>query len=551
MLNLHLFKEKDYHPSMQFRFIFITGGVLSSLGKGVLAASTASLLESMGLKVAMIKLDPYINVDPGTMSPYQHGEVYVTDDGAETDLDLGHYSRYTHATLSKKSNATTGQVYDTVLKKERRGDYLGSTVQVIPHVTDEIKHRILEAATEEDSIDVTIVEVGGTVGDIESYPFLEAIRQLRFEYSTSSLNFHMTYVPYLKSSGEMKTKPTQHSVQALRQLGIVPDTIICRSDEEIDEESKRKISLFSSVPLEAVFDLPDVKQSLFEVPIRLKQLGMDQFLARRFSLPNKQASTAPWEELLKKELSLSETITIGVVGKYLESKDAYKSVFESLHHASLATGYKVELLPIEADKIEENSPIPKADGYLVMGGFGLRGIEGKISIAKHCRVNKLPYFGICLGMQIMVIEFSRNVLKLKEAHSTEMDPETDYPVVVSLKELSKEKNLGGTMRLGSFACAIEPHTLAESIYQQQQIFERHRHRYEINPKFEQMLESYGLIVSGRNLDRGLVEIMEIKEHPFMIGVQFHPEFKSKVFAPHPLFCSFILATRASWEELLG
>ncbi len=523
---------------MQGRFIFITGGVLSSLGKGVIAASISSIIESMGYKVSIIKLDPYLNVDPGTMSPYQHGEVYVTDDGAETDLDLGHYERYTHCKISKKSNATAGQILDSVLQKERKGDYLGSTVQVIPHVTDEIKRRIQLAQLS--GTEITVIEVGGTVGDIESLPFLEAMRQMRYENPQFCCNIHLTYVPYLKSSGETKTKPAQHSLSALRQVGIIPDIVICRSDEPVPSDSLKKISQFGNVPIHAVMDQPDVKEALFEVPISLKAQQIDLLLAQILKLsPPNQAHVTVWENLLERQSKLEKSVSIGVVGKYLEHKDAYKSVFEALHHAGLNQDTKVHLVEVDAESLEKGEKIPEVDAFIIMGGFGPRGFEGKIQVAKHARESKIPCFGICLGLQVMTIEFSRSVLGIEDANSTEMDQETKNPVVLSLLECKNVTQLGGTMRLGSYPCQLSKDTKVRDIYKKELIFERHRHRYEVNQDYTAALEQAGLIISGKHPETGLTEIIEIADHPWYIGVQFHPEFQSKVFLPHPLFFSFI------------
>ncbi|MFZ4772486.1 MAG: CTP synthase [Chlamydiia bacterium] len=523
---------------MQGRFIFITGGVLSSLGKGVIAASIASIIESMGLNASIIKLDPYLNLDPGTMSPYQHGEVYVTADGAETDLDLGHYERYTRCKISKKSNATAGQILDYVLQHERKGDYLGSTVQVIPHVTDEIKRRIHLA--QEPGTDVTIIEVGGTVGDIESLPFLEAIRQMRYEHPQSCCNIHLAYVPYLKSSGESKTKPAQHSLVALRQVGIIPDLIICRSEHSIPADNLKKISLFGNVPIHAVIAQPDVDHALFEVPISLKDQKIDLLIAHILKLsPPNQANVSIWQNLLQKQINLDCKVKIGVVGKYLEHKDAYKSVFEALHHAGLSQGIKIELVEVDAEKVEIDHHIPAADGYIIMGGFGPRGFEGKIEIAKYTRTNNIPCFGICLGLQVMTIEFARNVLGIADANSTEMAPETKNPVVLSLAELKNVTQLGGTMRLGGYACALVPGSRAEGIYKKALVEERHRHRYEVNHEYLPHLTEHGLTISGIHPETELTEVIELSNHAWYLGVQFHPEFQSKAFCPHPLFISFI------------
>lgn len=531
---------------MQTKFIFVTGGVCSSLGKGLTAASIGLLLERKGLKIAMLKLDPYLNVDPGTMSPYQHGEVYVTDDGAETDLDLGHYFRYTNSPLSKASNATSGQIFNTVIKRERHGDYLGKTVQVIPHVTDEIKKRILECAKQESSIDVVVVEIGGTAGDIESLPFLEAIRQFRNEQPSNCINIHLTYVPYLKAAGEMKTKPTQHSVQMLRGIGIFPDILIYRSEKPLSEEGKEKISLFCNVPKKAVFEEVDVEHTIYEVPLELHREKADDYICELLGLKTKKADLSDWEKIVKTICSPKGSISVGVVGKYVQHQDAYKSVFEALHHGAIAAGYTLNIRCFEADKLmdEGNSVeeiIKGCDGYLVPGGFGERGWMGKIFTAKYCREKKIPYFGICLGMQVMAVEFARHAANLKNANSTEIDPYTENPIISLLSEQRDVKDLGGTMRLGSYQCQIKPNTHAHKAYGKDLITERHRHRYEFNNKFLDELEKAGFIVSG-TLDGGnLCEIAEIKGHPWMLGVQFHPEFKSKPNDPHPLFKEFIKA----------
>ncbi|MGE5196626.1 MAG: CTP synthase [Anaerolineae bacterium] len=530
---------------MQSKYIFITGGVVSSLGKGLTCASIAMLLESRGLKVAMLKLDPYLNVDPGTMNPFQHGEVYVTDDGAETDLDLGHYYRYSNALLSKGSNVTSGQIYETVIKRERRGDYLGKTVQVIPHVTDEIKKCILAAATEKNATDVTLVEIGGTIGDIESLPFLEAIRQFRYERPKECINIHLTYVPYLKAAGEVKTKPTQHSVQVLREIGIFPDVILCRCEESLSEEIKDKISLFCSVPKEAVIDEVDVEKSIYEVPMSLNKQGLDQKICQMLELPQAPANLSRWEEMLYRVYHPKGKVAVGIVGKYLQHQDAYKSVFEALHHAAIANQVEIEIKRFESDKILSKDDIAAfiggCDGYLVPGGFGERGWIGKILTAKYCRENKIPYLGLCLGMQVMCVEFARHVLGLEDANSTEIDPSTSHPVIALLSEQKGIENLGGTMRLGSYPCVIKPGTKAERAYGMTLISERHRHRFEFNNHYKELFEKHGLILSGTLQNSHLCEIAEIQDHPWMVGVQYHPEFKSKPTEPHPLFRDFIKA----------
>jgi CTP synthase len=527
------------------KYVFITGGVVSSLGKGLTSASIAMLLEKRGLKISMLKLDPYLNVDPGTMNPFQHGEVYVTDDGAETDLDLGHYYRYTNATLSKASNVTTGQIYDTVLKKERRGDYLGKTVQVIPHITDEIKQRILSCAEAEEGTQVVLVEIGGTVGDIESQPFMEAIRQFRYERPKDCMNIHLTYVPYLKAAGEVKSKPTQHSVQILRETGIIPDVILCRCEQPLSEDIKDKISLFCSVPREMVLDEVDVEHSIYEVPISLNKQGIDSKICDFFDLPKNTIDLSGWEEMLHKIRNPKGKIVVGVVGKYVQHQDAYKSVFEALQHGAIANDVELEIRCFESDKILQDGDVSAAiqgcDGYLVPGGFGERGWIGKIMTAKYCRENKIPYFGLCLGMQVMSVEFARHVLKLEDANSTEMDANTPHPVISLLTEQKGMENLGGTMRLGSFNCLLKPETKAGKAYKQEKVAERHRHRLEFNNAYKEQFEKSGFVISGSMENRALCEIAEIEDHPWMVGVQFHPEFKSKPSRPHPLFRDFVAA----------
>jgi CTP synthase len=528
----------------QTKYIFISGGVVSSLGKGLTSASIAMLLESRGLSIAMLKLDPYLNVDPGTMSPFQHGEVYVTDDGAETDLDLGHYYRYTNAVVSRLSNATSGQIYDAVIKRERRGDYLGKTVQVIPHVTDEIKQRILSCSKQHSDPHVVLVEIGGTVGDIESLPFFEAIRQFRYERPKDCLNFHLTYVPFLKAAGEVKTKPTQHSAQVLREIGIMPDFILCRCEESLPEEIKDKISLFCSVPKEGVVDIPDVS-SIYEVPIHLNKQGLDQKICEMLDLPCNKADLGKWEKMLHNLRNPKDKIVIGIVGKYLQHQDAYKSVFEALKHGAMANQVELEIRSFESDKVLEKGEVEKiiegCDGYLVPGGFGERGWMGKIMTAKYCREKKIPYFGLCLGMQVMCVEFARHVLGLTDANSTEIDPNTAHPVISLLSEQKGIANLGGTMRLGAFYCQVKPGSKAEKAYGATRISERHRHRWEFNNLYKDNCEESGLLFSGILEEGHLCEIAEVKEHPWMLGVQFHPEFKSKPTDSHPLFRDFIAA----------
>lgn len=537
---------------MQTKFIFITGGVCSSLGKGLTAASIGLLLERHGLKVAMLKLDPYLNVDAGTMSPYQHGEVYVTDDGGETDLDVGHYYRYTDSPLSKASNITSGQIYNSVIKRERQGDYLGKTVQVIPHITDEIKQRIMNYAKQTPDIDLVIVEIGGTVGDIESLPFLEAIRQFRYDHQGRCLNIHLTYVPFLKAAGEVKTKPTQHSVQELREIGIIPDIIICRCEHALDEDVKAKISLFCNVSQKAVIDEEDVQNSIYEVPIKLHEQGIDKMLCELLQLTYKKINLDDWKKIVQTVCNPKGTITLGLVGKYVQHKDAYKSLIEALHHGAIHAGYKLEIRQFESDKIVEDGSVDKTiqgcDGYLVPGGFGERGWTGKILTAKYAREHKIPYFGICLGMQVMAVEFARHALGLKDANSTEIDPLTKEPIISLLSEQKDVQEMGGTMRLGSYSCKLKSGTKAREAYGKEIIQERHRHRYEFNNHYLSAMESKGFVLSGQ-LDGGaLCEIAEIKGHPWMVGVQFHPEFKSKPTDPHPLFRDFIKAMVSHKEK---
>lgn len=548
---------------MSIKYIFITGGVVSSLGKGLTSASIGLLLESRGIKIAMLKLDPYLNVDPGTMNPFQHGEVYVTDDGAETDLDLGHYYRYTHSPLSRASNSTSGQIYETVIKKERKGDYLGKTVQVIPHVTDEIKARILACGHQENDIQVVLVEIGGTVGDIESLPFLEAIRQFRYERPKDCINVHLTYVPYLKAAGEVKTKPTQHSVQVLREIGISPDMILCRCEQPLSEEIKAKISLFCNVPQDAVIDEQDVAHSIYEVPLDLHRQLLDEKICKTLDLKSIPPDLSRWEQMLHTVLHPKGKVIIGIVGKYMDHQDAYKSVFEALHHGAIDAGCDLEIRRFESDRIVEDGSVEKAiggcDGYVVPGGFGERGWEGKVLTARYCRVNNIPYFGLCLGMQVMIVEFARHVLGLTKAHSTEVDRNTPDPVISMLSEQKQIQNLGGTMRLGAYPCEIKKDTLAYEAYGQKLIWERHRHRYEFNNLYKSAFEAKGMVFSGKLEHGDLCEISEIPSHPWMLGVQFHPEFKSKPLEPHPLFRDFIRSVLnqpsrkeksllASWEE---
>ena len=527
------------------KYVFVTGGVLSSLGKGLAAASIATLLEMRGIKIAMMKFDPYLNVDPGTMSPYQHGEVYVTDDGAETDLDLGHYYRFTSSPLCKFSNATTGQIYNEVIQRERKGDYLGKTVQVIPHITDEIKKRIIECANQQKGIEVVFIEIGGTVGDIESLPFLEAIRQFRNERPNDCINIHLTYVPFVKAAGEVKTKPTQHSVGELRQIGIIPDIILCRSENALQDELKEKIALFCSVKKEAVIDAKDVENTIYEVPLEFYKQKLDQMICKIMKLKCSSIKLTKWQKMVESIIHPKKSIKIALVGKYVQHQDAYKSIFESLLHAGSFLDTKVEIIKIEPEKISQDKNslniLKQCSGILVPGGFGERGVLGKILATKFAREKKIPFFGICLGMQVLAIEFARNVLKLEDANSTEIEPSTTNPVISLLEDQKEIEKLGGSMRLGAYLCSIKPNSLAYKAYGKKIISERHRHRFEFNNTYKKDFEANGAVFSGTLKDADLCEIIELKKHPFMVGVQFHPEFKSKPLDPHPLFVSFVKA----------
>ncbi len=532
------------------KFIFITGGVVSSLGKGIAASSLAAILEARGLKVTMTKLDPYINLDPGTMSPFQHGEVFVTEDGAETDLDLGHYERFLKTTMSKKNNFTTGQVYDTVLRNERRGDYLGGTVQVIPHITDEIKRRVYASA---EGVDVALIEVGGTVGDIESLPFLEAIRQMRFELgSERSLFVHLTLVPYIRSAGEIKTKPTQHSVKELRTIGIQPDVLICRSELAIPVSERRKIASFTNVDEHAVISLIDA-DTIYRIPLMLHEQGLDELVVRRLRLDVAPADLHEWQSVLEAIAQSEQSVNIAIVGKYVEHTDAYKSINEALTHAGIRNKLKVKITYIDSELIEDEGTtrLKDIDAILVPGGFGERGVEGKIATVRYARENKIPYLGICLGMQTAVIEFARNVANLEGAHSTEFLPKSPHPVIGlitewmgdcgNLQTRDENSDLGGTMRLGSQQCRLLQDTLAFAVYQKDVITERHRHRYEFNNQYIERLEAGGMRFSGKSIDGRLVEVVEIPEHPWFIACQFHPEFTSTPRRGHPLFSGFVQA----------
>ena len=530
--------------------IFVTGGVVSSLGKGIAAASLAAILESRGLRVTMMKLDPYINVDPGTMSPFQHGEVFVTDDGAETDLDLGHYERFIRTRMTQNNNFTTGRVYEDVLRKERRGDYLGATIQVIPHITDEIKTRIIRGAGD---ADVAMVEIGGTVGDIESQPFLEAIRQLRLEVGAKrAMLMHLTLVPYIATAGETKTKPTQHSVKELRSIGLQPDVLVCRSDHPIDLASRRKIALFTNVEERAVISLPDA-DTIYRIPGILHAQGLDDYVAERFGLECGSADLSEWERVVDAKLHPEKEVTIAMVGKYMELLDAYKSLIEALSHAGIQSRTKVNVRYIDSETIEENGTgqLEDVDAILVPGGFGLRGVEGKIAAVRYARENKIPYLGICLGMQVAVIEFARNILGWDDANSTEFDKTSKHPVVGLITEWQtatgemqtrdESSDLGGTMRLGAQECALEAGSKARECYGQDVIVERHRHRYEVNNNLLSELQKSGLKVSGRSMDGALVEMVEVEDHPWFVACQFHPEFTSTPRDGHPLFSGFVNA----------
>jgi len=541
---------------MKTKFIFVTGGVLSSLGKGLASASIGALLESRGLKITFQKLDPYINVDPGTMNPFQHGEVYVTDDGAETDLDLGHYERYTSVKLTQDNNFTTGRIYHSVITKERRGDYLGGTVQVIPHITDEIKNSILLMAND---TDVAIIEVGGTVGDIESLPFLEAIRQMKSDLGKENvLYIHLTLVPLIKTAGEVKTKPTQHSVKELRSIGIQPDILLCRTEQTLSPDIKAKIALFCNVEKDAVITAKDV-ESIYEVPLFFHQEGLDNQIVERLNIWTRAPRLENWIALNKTIKNLNVPVRIAIVGKYIHLKESYKSLNEALVHGGIANNCKVILDFVDSEEVEKQGAehfLSEVDGVLVPGGFGSRGVEGKIASVRYARENLVPYFGICYGMHMAVIELARSKAGLDGANTTEVDPNTPYPIIYLMSEWfdyrgqkierrDKDTDLGGTMRLGAYPCRLVAGTLAYASYQQEEVFERHRHRYEFNMAFKEPLTEKGLILSGLSPDGSLVEIVELHDHPWFLGCQFHPEFKSRPMSPHPLFREFI---RASLEH---
>ncbi len=526
------------------KFIFVTGGVVSSLGKGIAAASIGKMLEARGLKTTIIKCDPYLNVDPGTMNPFQHGEVYETDAGAETDLYLGHYERLTNSYLSKDSNVTAGKVYYNVITKERRGDYLGKTVQIIPHITNEIKRRIKKAAKDRD-VDVTIVEIGGTVGDIESLPFLEAIRQLRWELGENyGLNIHVTLLPYIKSAGEVKTKPTQHSVGRLREIGIQPDILLCRAEKPMNKEQRDKIALFCNVDREAVVDAVDVKH-IYEVPLCFKKGGLDNLILKRLQIRREESDLRAWKEnVVDRMRKPASEVKISVVGKYIALQDAYKSIYEALVHGGIANNVKVMINRVDSERLEKGKVdkiLKGSHGILIPGGFGDRGIEGKVRAVQYARENNIPYFGICLGMQIAAIEYARNVCQMKNANSTEFHKETKYPIISLLEEQKVVKDYGATMRLGAYPCKLMKKTKSFKAYKKENISERHRHRYEFNNKYKKQFEKGGMSIAGKNNHHGLVEILELKDHPWFVACQFHPEFKSKPDKAHPLFRDFMAA----------
>ncbi len=537
----------------QTRFIFVTGGVVSSLGKGIASASLGSLLESRGLSVTILKLDPYINLDPGTMSPFQHGEVFVTDDGSETDLDLGHYERFLRTKMSKSNNFTTGQIYETVLKKERKGDYLGGTVQVIPHITDEIKRRIVGGAGDSE---ITIVEIGGTVGDIESQPFLEAIRQMKLDFETNrTLFMHLTLVPYISVAGEIKTKPTQRSVKEMLSHGLQPDILICRSEQELSDEAREKIALFTNVKKKSVISMPDV-ETIYKIPLKLNEQFVDDLVVEKLEIECKKPNLKDWKRVVDADLNPKGNVNIAMVGKYMDLVDAYKSLNEALVHGGIHQELKVNIDYVDSELLESSDVkkvLGRADAILVPGGFGERGIEGMIMAAEYARKNKIPYLGICLGMQVAVIEYARNILGLKNAHSSEFDKDSDYPVIGlisewidddgSLEKRDEYSELGGTMRLGGQQCFLSSDSLTKTLYGNSIIKERHRHRYEVNNNYVEQLESAGMKIAGRSEDKNLVEVVELTDHPWFIGCQFHPEFTSTPRDGHPLFIGFIKAAK--------
>jgi len=533
------------------KYIFVTGGVVSSLGKGITAASLGRLLKNRGLKVTIQKFDPYLNVDPGTMSPYQHGEVFVTDDGAETDLDLGHYERFIDINLSKSNNVTTGKIYSSVISKERRGEYLGGTVQVIPHITNEIKERVFRAGRETSS-DVVITEIGGTVGDIESLPFLEAIRQIKSDIGRENVMYiHVTLIPYIKAAGEVKTKPTQHSVKELRSIGIQPNVIVCRTEYELSADMKAKIALFCDIDANAVVECRDAS-TLYEVPLNLRDEGLDEIVVNHLKLTTPAPDMREWESMLARIQNLEHTVEIAIVGKYVALHDAYLSVVESLSHAGFAADAEVKIRWVNAEEItDENADemLRGVGGILVPGGFGDRGIEGKISAIRYAREKAIPFFGICLGMQVSVIEYARSILGLEGANSSEIEPATPHPVIDLLPEQKDIEDMGGTMRLGLYPCKLLPDSLAMSCYEDELVYERHRHRYEFNNTYRDEIEKAGLVISGASPDGRLVEIVELPNHPWFLSVQFHPEFTSRPNRPQPLFREFVKASLTHFQQL--
>ena len=526
------------------KYIFITGGVVSSLGKGIAAASLGMLLKARGFKVTIIKLDPYINVDPGTLSPYQHGEVFVTDDGAETDLDLGHYERFLDQNMTRVNNSTTGQIYDTVITKERRGDYLGKTVQVIPHITNEIKRRVRQAGKVPKDFDIVITEIGGTVGDIESLPFLEAFRQFSLEIGReNAIAIHLTLVPYIKAAGELKTKPTQHSVMKLREIGIQPDILLCRTERRLLKEMRSKIGLFCNVPPEAVIEARDVSTN-YEVPLVFREEGLDKLVLEKLHLNDGELVLEQWQKLVEKIRNPNKDVDIAICGKYVGLHDSYKSIIEAFNHAGVENDAKVKLNWVNSQDIETNGAekyLSKMDGLLIPGGFGDRGSEGKIAAVQYAREKGVPFFGICLGLQCAVIEFARHVCGLKEANSREFAPDSSTPVIDLMEEQKSIKAMGGTMRLGAMPCILKKGSKAFEIYAREKISERHRHRYEVNIQYHDILKKHGMVLSGINPDVELVEMIELKDHPWFIGCQFHPEFKSRALKAHPLFREFVAA----------
>ena len=528
------------------KYIFVTGGVSSSLGKGIIAASLAKLLQARGLRVTIQKFDPYINIDPGTLNPYEHGECFVTEDGAETDLDLGHYERFLNISTSQANNVTTGKIYQTVINREREGDYLGKTVQVVPHITDEIKRRMMLLG-EKNQYDIILTEIGGTVGDIESLPFIEAVRQIQWELPDEDcLVVHLTLIPYLKAAKELKTKPTQHSVKLMSENGVHPDILVCRTERPLSDDLKRKVALFCNVKVDSVIEAADAS-TIYEVPIAMLREKLDLIVLKKLNITNyNEAELTRWKEFLDKVKYPGNKVTIGLIGKYIELQDAYKSILESFIHAGAMNDCKVQVVNVHSEYIDEenvNEKLIGLDGLLVAPGFGFRGVDGKIIAVKYARENNLPFFGICLGMQMAAIEFARNVLNIREADSTEMNPDTPEPVIDMMEEQKKISMKGGTMRLGSYPCVVKEDTLAYAIYQKAEINERHRHRWEFNNKYLKQFEAAGMIASGVNPQTGLVEIFELADHPFFIGVQYHPELKSTVENPHPLFVRFIKAAK--------